>query len=223
MTKNKAETDGLHFPSIEAPLGSSRSLRSLSEDDKRYEAKHQLYGTITAPKADKTREKRRTHKASKVSSSSSVSLHTSSPSSERNTLLSASKLKALWARSDETKLPDLQTVKKHHALVGNYRTYRLANFSSRYNDVVSSSVAKIMKKVKSQIKAHFFDPKDPISIVGFLATFKLPCDMDKIHEGATMRILSNFVKKPIGNAQNSRMCTESQSGPLAATACNNDV
>lgn len=108
-------------------------------------------------------------------------------------------------------------MKKHYALAVDYRKYRLANRSPRYDDTVSSYVAKLVKKIKSQMKAHFFDPKDPIFIIGFLATFELTCDTNKIHEGAAMWVLPHFVKETIANALNSRMCAEDRTAPLVAT------
>lgn len=47
-------------------------------------------------------------------------------------------------------------------------------------------ITKMMKKVKSQMKVRFFDPSDPISLIGFLATFELACDTNYIHKEASM-------------------------------------
>lgn len=51
---------------------------------------------------------------------------------------------------------------------------------------MASYVAKLVKKVKSMVKADFFDPKILVPIVGFSATFKLACDTNKIPEGVAM-------------------------------------
>lgn len=44
----------------------------------------------------------------------------------------------------------------------------------------------MVKKVKSQLKALFSNVSDPISNMGFLTTFKLPCNSNRIHEKAAM-------------------------------------
>lgn len=84
----------------------------------------------------------------------------------------------------EPEIPVLQTVEKNYATASDSRTYRQANKSRKYEEYVPSYIAKLIKKVQSQMKAHFFDSKDSISIVGFLDTFKLPCDANRIQEGA---------------------------------------
>lgn len=159
--KTKPEFANLSYPILESPLASSYSSRSSTEDDKRNKASHRRHETIANPTEDKNRKQRRKYKSSKASSSSLMSLRTLSSSSERDSPPSSSEPKALKARSAEPKLPVLQTVKKHYALAVDYRTYRLANRSPRYDDTVSSYVAKLMKKAMSQMKTHFFDPKDP--------------------------------------------------------------
>lgn len=42
----------------------------------------------------------------------------------------------------------------------------------------------MMKKAKSHMKAYFFDPNDPTSIIRLLPTLKLACDADNILESA---------------------------------------
>lgn len=64
----------------------------------------------------------------------------------------------------------------------------------------------MIEKVKSQMKANFFDPKDFISIIAFLAEFMFACDTYSIHKGPAMWILPYFVKKTLENALKSRMC-----------------
>lgn len=67
------------------------------------------------------------------------------------------------------------------------------------------------------MKAHFFNPKDPISITGFLATFKLVYDTNKIHEGAAIWVLLHYVHKALANALDSRMCVEDRHTSIAAS------
>lgn len=74
--------------------------------------------------------------------------------------------KAHKAKSTESHLSDVQTVKKYYATTVKYETYRLSNRSSCYDETVSCYIAKLVKKVKSQIKVLFFNSKDSIKIVG---------------------------------------------------------
>lgn len=58
------------------------------------------------------------------------------------------------------------------------------------------------------MKATFFDQKNSISIVGFMATLKLACNSNKIHEGAAMRVFPHFVQDSLAIILDSRMCAE---------------
>lgn len=49
-----------------------------------------------------------------------------------------------------------------------------------------SYTTEMLKKVNLQMNAHFSGPGDPVSIIRFLATFKLACDTNHIHEGAAL-------------------------------------
>lgn len=182
------------YPVLELTLASSRLSRSSSEGDKRNKAINRRHGTIAYPEEDKTCKQRHKPKMSNFSSSSSMSLYALSPSSERDSLPSASKRKTLKVRLPESKLPLLLTVENHYPLAVAFRTYRLSSRLQRYDDIVSSYVAKFAKMAELQMKAYFFDPKKKISIFGFLATFELACDTNKIQEGAATGILSHFVK-----------------------------
>lgn len=86
----------------------------------------------------------------------------------------------------EIKEPVLQKAKKNYVTELDYRTYRLANKSSKLDETVSSYIDKLVKTVKRQMMAHLFEPMDTISIFGFLATSKLACDWNGIHERAAM-------------------------------------
>lgn len=63
----------------------------------------------------------------------------------------------------------------------------------------------MVQKVKSQMKAHFFHTSDPISIIDFLATFKLACDTNRVHEGVPMRVLPFLVINALASTLNSCM------------------
>lgn len=111
-------------------------------------------------------------------------LYTLFSSSERYSLLSTSELKVLNARLTEQKLPALRTLKNHYALAVDYQTYRLANRSAQLDDTMSIYIAKLVTKVKLQMQEHFFNRKDLILIIGFLAISNLASDTNKMHEGA---------------------------------------
>lgn len=177
------------YPVPEKLLAFLRSSQSSSKDDQINKVGHHRHKTIAVPKEDKTRKQRQKYKNFKLPSSSSMSLHSRSSSPERDLFLPTSELKPLKARQTEPKLPVLQTVHKLYAVAVDYQTYRLGSRSPRYDDTVLSYVAKLAKKVKSQMKALVFDPTDHISIVGFLATIKRTCETNKIHEGGPMWVL----------------------------------
>lgn len=73
--------------------------------------------------------------------------------------------------------------------VFNYRNYGLAYKSSRYDDLFAKTVAKWGKRLQIQIKTNVFHSFDPISIIGFLTTFKLSHDTKRVHHGAAMELL----------------------------------
>lgn len=73
-------------------------------------------------------------------------------------------------------------VKKHYALAFDYRNYLSFDRASQYDKSVSSYIAKLVQKVRMEIEAHSFNPKDTNFIIEFLVTFKLACDTDHIHE-----------------------------------------
>lgn len=75
-------------------------------------------------------------------------------------------------------------MKKIYATALDYRADGFANKSTKYDETVSIYIAKTVKKFKSQIRANFFDPKEPMPIVGFLATFRLVWETNRVHEGA---------------------------------------
>lgn len=99
-------------------------------------------------------------------------------------------------------------------------TYCLADFCPRYDDTVSSYIAKLAKKAKSLKKAHSFGPKDPIITVGLLATFRLTCVSKKSHESAAMWVLPHYVQVTLANALSSCMCAEVRLKPFATSVQN---
>lgn len=59
-------------------------------------------------------------------------------------------------------LTALQTVIRHYSRAVDYWTYCLANRSTRWNEIKSSYVSRMVNNIKLEIKVHFFDPSDPI-------------------------------------------------------------
>lgn len=103
------------------------------------------------------------------------------------------------------------------------RTYRLTNHSPKDDDTVSSYIGKLVIKVKSQIKALFFDQKDQILIIGFQATFKRTRDTNNFYECAAMWVRSNYVKALLAHALNNCICAEERSSPFAASLHRDDT
>lgn len=121
------------------------------------------------------------------------------------------------AKSMEPQLFDLQTAEKHYALAVDYQTYRFSKWFLRYNKTISSYIAKLAKKIKLQIKAPLFNPKNPTCITRFIATFILAYEASYIHERAAMSLLPHFVHEMPADALNSRLYAKNCLTSLAAT------
>lgn len=113
--------------------------------------------------------------------------------------------KAYKVKLTEPHFSLLQTVKKYYGADLKYRTYHHSNRSSRYDKTVSGYIGEWFGKVKLLVNAHYFIPKDPISISECLATDKLACVTNHIHEIAAMWVLSCTVHEKLANALKSRM------------------
>lgn len=68
------------------------------------------------------------------------------------------------------------------------------------------------------MKAHFIVPSDPISPSGFLATPRIACETNRIHEKAAMRVLPFFVKNALASPSNSCMSAATNTAPKVAFA-----
>lgn len=108
-------------------------------------------------------------------------------------------------------------MKIHDNCAAEYGTYLLDKRSTRHDDTVSSYTTDMVKKIKWQIKAHFFDLNDLISIIGFLATFKLVGVKDCIHKEAAMHVLSSNVINKLSSTLNSRMSVATNIAPITAS------
>lgn len=86
----------------------------------------------------------------------------------------------------------LQTVERRYSRADNYRIFRLASRSPRYDETKSSYIFEEVTEIKLQLKADFFDPSNPVSFFGFLATFTLACNTNRSLERAPMCVLPFF-------------------------------
>lgn len=189
--KNNPQSSSLSF--LQTPL-----LSPQSSDDKPYRThvKTRKSGTRFRPDVDKDRRKHN----HKWKSSSSASLmrpfKSSSPSNTELIILNLSKMavdhRPHKTESKESHLPVLQSVNKHHAAAVDFLIYCFFNWSSRYEETVTSYIAKSARKIRLQMKAHFFIPKDPILIIGFLAALKLVCGTNHIYKKGAMWVLPHF-------------------------------
>lgn len=81
----------------------------------------------------------------------------------------------------------------------------------------------MVKKFKWQMKEYFFDPKYPICINGFLATFQLAFDTNRIQEGAAMWLLPDYVNETVANELNNLICATDKHSFIAASVRNVDI
>lgn len=63
----------------------------------------------------------------------------------------------------------------------------------------------MVKKGKSQMKAHVFSTSDPVSIICFFAPFEHACDTTHFQEWAAMWVLPFFVKGALAPTLNNFM------------------
>lgn len=86
----------------------------------------------------------------------------------------------------EAELPIFQTVIMNYAQTHYYQTDRFANESPKKGETCSNYMSDLVEKFKLQIKAHYSDLIELISIIAFLVRFKLARDTNRIQEGVTM-------------------------------------
>lgn len=95
--------------------------------------------------------------------------------------------------------------------------YRLANRPTRYDKNVWSYIFMMVKKLKSQMKAHFLVPRNSIFIIEFLTTFKLAFDTINIHVGIGMWVLPFFVRYTLATTLHSRTSASTHMDPAVAS------
>lgn len=67
-----------------------------------------------------------------------------------------------------------------------------------------------------------FDPKDLLSVTGFLAPFKLACNKNRIHKAAVMWVLPHYVIETFANALNSCTCATNKPSLIVSSVRNVD-
>lgn len=77
--------------------------------------------------------------------------------------------------------------------------------------------------MKSQMKSYFFDLKNPVSIIGLVATFNLVCDMSDIHKEATTLVLPHYEKETLTIVLNSLMCAKMRLSPFPSSVRSEDT
>lgn len=154
-----------------------------------------------------------------------MSIHRSPISSDPESIkskLSGSDLKysAQKEKLREVTLPVFQTIKMHYTAAVDFRTYRLARHSHHFDDTVSSYVTKLVNMVRLQMKAQFFDPKDPNSNIEFYGNIQAPVWYKQNLQEEAMCVLHHCVKKTLASTLNSRACAQDRLTLLSASLRN---
>lgn len=62
--------------------------------------------------------------------------------------------------------------------------------------------------MSAQMKPHSFGPCDPISVTGFLKSFELACDTNRVHEGTAVCLFHLFMNKTASAVLNAHLSAE---------------
>lgn len=103
-----------------------------------------------------------------------------------------------------------------------YYKYALAKKWPKYDISISINIGKLVKKLKSQMKAPFFDIIDPIALIASFAILKLACEQILAHKGASLHVLPNYVNERLAYSFNSSMGAEDNSTLFTHSVHNND-
>lgn len=77
------------------------------------------------------------------------------------------------------------TVNNRFCRVVDYRTFQLANSSTKYDCTLFEDISKVAKQMMVEMKPHTLDPFDPIAIIGFLCISESASDTNGTNESAT--------------------------------------
>lgn len=105
----------------------------------------------------------------------------------------------------EPHVPANRTVKLRYAHADDHSTYCLNDRSPRYGGSVSHYVPKIVKTLLFQKKTHGLEPNDLIPTPGVLATSKLACDANCMHEDTKVLAMPHFVADRVASLLESCM------------------
>lgn len=108
-------------------------------------------------------------------------------------------------------------MKKNQTGATGYGTYLFAKRSPKYDDTDPRYIPERGEKMKSQMKAQFFDTKDLIPIIGFVAKFNIVRERSNMNERAALWILPHYVKGTINNALSSCICADDRMSIFAAS------
>lgn len=111
--------------------------------------------------------------------------------------------KVYCSKNDGPKV--LRTAKYRLRNTLDYLTYCLSDKSSKCAGLFAQSVAMWTKQLQVQIETIIFTSFNSISIISSLSAFKLACDTNSIHEGASLWLYTFFMEKPAAAALNSRL------------------
>lgn len=87
-----------------------------------------------------------------------------------------------------------------------YSNYQWDSCSTLSDNNLSKNIAKMAKRLSSQMKPHKF-------ILGFLITFKMACDASGVYEGAVMWLFHFSMKNSTSSALKSKLAPNSQQNP----------
>lgn len=73
------------------------------------------------------------------------------------------------------------------------------------------------------MKSHFLNPIKAISIIVFIASFKLARETNRIEKRAAVWVLPHFVHETLANALQFLMYAEDVTVPIIFLVCNNDT
>lgn len=184
-TKQKNNDPGNLWALPESPSCSSKSL-----DEKKYrkDTKHNRRKVKDVLKKKSTKKIKMKHMRGRRFHRRALRACAACQNSRKDSLLSNLKRLELEdnickAKRTEPAHPILCTVWKPYIRAFSYRTFQLANRSSKYSDLVLNCTLKLAEMVKSQMKAQFPHPRGSNSITGSLATFKLACDSSETYKG----------------------------------------
>lgn len=85
-----------------------------------------------------------------------------------------------------------------------YCIYQLKNESWRYNSKIASKVAKLVKKLRFQLKETDVDEMDLISVLVFLKELRDACISIGIHKREATWLVFYFKRKPVSSSLEAR-------------------